>query len=155
MNNQQFERLVHNLQDLMRCPHCSSGYIMEDIHYLGQLDSMTFLHMKCGKCNTPVFASVSLDGENGEMAIEDITADDIALTDNPSPIDTPMELNDIGFEQKELEAIQDVSPMQEISVEDIPAEKLMDSLNPINYDNVLDMHTFLDGFNGDFEKSLK
>lgn len=160
MNNQQFERLVHNLQDVMRCPHCSSSYIMEDIHYLGQLDSMTFLHMKCGKCNTPVFASVSLDDKDGGMKVEDITADDIALTDTPltdtlSPVDASMELSDIGFEQKELEQIQDISPMQDIAIEDIPAEKLMNSLAPITYDNVLDMHSFLDGFDGDFEKSLK
>lgn len=155
MNNQQFERLVHNLQDVMRCPHCQSNYVLEDIHYLGQLDSMTFLHMKCSKCNTPVFASVSLNDKDGELVMEDITADDIALTDTPSPAETPAELNEIGFEQKELESTMDLTPMQEISIENIPAEKLMTSLTPVSYDNVLDIHKYLESFDGDFEKTLK
>jgi len=152
MSNQQFERLVHNLQDVMRCPHCSSSYAMEDIHYLGQLDDMTFLHMKCSKCQTPVFASVSL-GNDGDMAVEDITADDIALTDTPSS--SAMDPDEFGFKQRDLEPMADVTPMQEISVEDIPAEKLINSLNPISYDNVLDIHEYLGDFDGNFEQALK
>ncbi|RLC37676.1 hypothetical protein DRH29_01100 [candidate division Kazan bacterium] len=151
MNNQQFERLVHNLKGVMRCPHCASEYTMEDIHYLGQLDNMTFLHMKCSKCKTPVFASVSFDG-SGDVALEDITADDIALADTPSPA---ADLDNIGFEQRELEPTVDMAPTQKISVENIPADKLLSSLNPISYDNVLDVHEYLKKFDGDFDRVLK
>lgn len=69
MNDQQFEKLVQNLQDVMRCPNCSSPYFLEDIHYLGQLDTMTFLHLRCNKCNTPVFASIAMASPDG-MIIE-------------------------------------------------------------------------------------
>lgn len=69
MNDQQFEKLVQNLQDIMRCPNCSSHYFLEDIHYLGQLDTMTFLHLKCHKCSTPIFASIATASPDG-MIIE-------------------------------------------------------------------------------------
>ena len=67
MNEQQFEKLVTNLQDVMRCPNCSSAYFLEDIHYLGQMESMTFLHLRCHKCSTPVFASVAVATMDGSI----------------------------------------------------------------------------------------
>lgn len=65
MNDQQFEKLVQSLQDIMRCPNCSSEYALEDIHYLGQLDTMSFLHLRCQKCNVPVFASIAIASPDG------------------------------------------------------------------------------------------
>ncbi|MBU1092456.1 hypothetical protein KJ836_02185 [Patescibacteria group bacterium] len=67
MNEQQFEKLVANLQDVMRCPNCSSAYFIDDIHYLGQMETMTFLHLRCHKCSTPVFASVAIATSDGNI----------------------------------------------------------------------------------------
>ncbi|HCR42320.1 TPA: hypothetical protein DIV45_03120 [Patescibacteria group bacterium] len=67
MNEQQFEKLVANLQDVMRCPNCSSAYFLDDIHYLGQMEAMTFLHLRCHKCSTPVFASVAVATGDGHI----------------------------------------------------------------------------------------
>lgn len=67
MNEQQFEKLVANLQDVMRCPNCSSAYFLDDIHYLGQMEAMTFLHLRCHKCATPVFASVAVATGDGNI----------------------------------------------------------------------------------------
>jgi len=67
MNEQQFEKLVTNLQDVMRCPNCSSAYFLDDIHYLGQMETMTFLHLRCHKCSTPVFASVAVATGDGTI----------------------------------------------------------------------------------------
>ena len=72
MNDQQFERLVQSLQDIMRCPNCSSAYAFEDIHYLGQLDTMTFLHLRCHKCNIPVFASIAIASPDGIIVNSDM-----------------------------------------------------------------------------------
>jgi len=72
MNDQQFERLVQSLQDIMRCPNCSSAYAFEDIHYLGQLDTMTFLHLRCHKCNIPVFASIAIASPDGMIMSSDL-----------------------------------------------------------------------------------
>jgi len=67
MNDQQFHKLVQSLQDVMRCPNCSAAYNLEDINYLGQMETMTFLHLKCHKCNTPVFASIATATSDGDI----------------------------------------------------------------------------------------
>ena len=150
MNNQQFERLVHNLQDIMRCPHCSAKYGLEDISYLGQLDSMTFLHMRCSQCHTPVFASVALSNKEGDIIPTDITAADVAI---PGYCDEA-EIEDFGFEHRALDTTPDSLDIQNIPVEDISADKLLVSLTPVAYDDVLDAHEYLKKFEGDFEKLL-
>lgn len=149
MNNQQFERLVHSLQDIMRCPHCSAQYGLEDIHYLGQLDSMTFLHMRCSQCHTPVFASVALTNKEGDIIPADITATDVSVPDREEE-----ELEDFGFEQRVLGSEPETSAIMEIPIEKVSADKLLTSLTPVSYDDVLDMHEYLKKFEGDFEKLL-
>ena len=156
MNNQQFERLVTNLQDVMRCPHCSSKYSLEDVSYLGQLDSMTFLHMTCNECNSPVFASVATSGEDGEIFPADITAEDIAVADTSGAEEmvSDEELSHIGFEQKSIDIEQPVEKVEEVPVETIEAEKVLSALEPVSYNDVLDVHQYLDAFEGDFEKLM-
>ena len=148
MNNQQFERLVHNLQDIMRCPHCSSKYTPADIHYLGQLDSMTFLHMRCSGCHTPVFASVALANDQGDILPTEITADDIAVT---SGLDQAADAADAGFEFRSLEATEELAG-HEVEVENLPMEQLFASLTPVSYNDVLDTHQYLKEFDGDFDR---
>jgi len=80
MNEQQFEKLVANLQDVMRCPNCSSAYFLDDIHYLGQMETMTFLHLRCHKCGTPVFASVAVATGDGTILTSDIVEEQIIKT---------------------------------------------------------------------------
>ena len=80
MNEQQFEKLVANLQDVMRCPNCSSAYFLDDIHYLGQMETMTFLHLRCHKCGTPVFASVALASGEGDILASDVVEEQIIKT---------------------------------------------------------------------------
>jgi hypothetical protein len=151
MNNQQFERLVENLQDIMRCPHCSASYTVEDIHYLGQLDSMTFLHMRCESCHTPVFASVALANTNGDIIPSDLTVDDIAVTDNLSNAQMEDDLLDLGFERKSSDRAGAVN----VPIEDVSAETILNSLTPIAYDDVLDAHEYLKMFDGDFTRVIR
>lgn len=80
MNEQQFEKLVANLQDVMRCPNCSSAYFLDDIHYLGQMETMTFLHLRCHKCGTPVFASVAVATGDGTILTSDVIGEQIIKT---------------------------------------------------------------------------
>lgn len=151
MNNQQFERLVDNLRDIMRCPHCSARYTVQDIHYLGQLDSMTFLHMRCEACHTPVFASVAMANANGDILPSDLTVEDIATTD----VDTAQMEDDLlglGFEHKAMPEVS--GGLTEIPIEHVSAETILNSLDPIAYDDVLDMHDFLGEFDGDFVRVL-
>lgn len=80
MNEQQFEKLVTNLQDVMRCPNCSSAYFLDDIHYLGQMETMTFLHLRCHKCSTPVFASVAVATSDGAILESNIIDEQVIKT---------------------------------------------------------------------------
>jgi len=85
MNDQQFDKLVQNLQDVMRCPNCSSAYFMDDIHYLGQLDTMTFLHLRCHKCATPVFASVAVADNEGMILESEVIGEQVIKQRKLSP----------------------------------------------------------------------
>lgn len=152
MNNQQFERLVSNLQDIMRCPHCSARYTAQDIHYLGQLDSMTFLHMRCESCHTPVFASVALANTNGEIIPSDLTVDDIAVSNDLTNAQMEDDLMELGFERKTAEPVhQSIG----VPIEDVSAETILNSLNPVVHDDVLNMHEYLNNFSGDFDQVIK
>lgn len=87
MNDRQFEKLVQNLQDVMRCPNCSSPYFLDDIHYLGQMDTMTFLHLRCHKCSTPVFASVAVADHDGGLLTPEIIDEQIIKRRNLSVVE--------------------------------------------------------------------
>src|SRR4030042_1041921 len=90
MNDRQFEQLVQNLQDVMRCPNCSSAYFLDDIHYLGQLDTMTFLHLRCHKCGTPVFASVAVASPDGTITDPEVIEEQIIKRRRLDSKDTPI-----------------------------------------------------------------
>lgn len=99
MNDRQFEKLVQNLQDVMRCPNCSSPYFLDDIHYLGQMDTMTFLHLRCHKCSTPVFASVAVADQEGGLLEAEIVDEQIIkrrkLVAADSPLFRPVTHDDV------------------------------------------------------------
>lgn len=157
MSNKQFERLVSNLQGIMRCPHCSGSYDLTDIHYLGQMDSMTFLHMRCSACSTPVFASVALTNDQGEIRPADIATNQIGSFSN-----TPHDLSQVNdgtqsprFTTKQLDQTPTTSETVDIPVEDISVNRILDAaLTPVSYDDVLDTHIYIENFSGDFETAF-
>lgn len=112
MNDKQFENLVANLQDVMRCPNCSSGYFLDDIHYLGQMETMTFLHLRCHKCGTPVFASVALATGDGQILESDFVDSQVIKTrklvvDDQPQIFCPITHDDVIDIHQALEAAMD------------------------------------------------
>ena len=119
MSNKQFERLVSNLQGVMRCPHCSGSYQLSDIHYLGQMDAMTFLHMRCTACHTPVFASVALTNDQGEIKPADIATNQI---NSPSISSSEEEVSAPRFNTKQLNLEDPVSDTKSV---DIPVEDIV------------------------------
>lgn len=156
MTNRQFERLVTNLRDIMRCPHCSAGYELPNIHYLGQMEDMTFLHMRCAGCHTPVFASVALANQQGDILADSLKAEDIAIAANDElpPVDSyeqDFAQEDMGFARKQLDpyALEREQTRFEIPVEQkFTAEQILSGLNPVSYDDVLDIHQYLDRLEG-------
>lgn len=152
MSNQQFERLVTNLQEIMRCPHCSGSYQMSDIHYLGQMDDMTFLHMRCESCKTPVFASVALTNDQGDIRPADIASEQIWTNSTASEEATPSQ-PEMNFTRKQLDNYEAIE--QDITIEEGAVNRVLDAaLNPVDYNDVLDLHEYLGEFSGDFETIL-
>jgi hypothetical protein len=162
MSNKQFERMVENLQGIMRCPHCSGQYELSDIHYLGQMDSMTFLHMRCGGCSSPVFASVALTNDQGEIKPADIAASQLDLSLSDIPEESPIESESAGFARKQLtdqseeksepllSSVSDSSV--DVPIEDISVNRILKAaLNPVTYDDVLDTHQYLESATADLE----
>lgn|GEM_PF-2622533 len=152
MSNQQFERLVSNLQGIMRCPHCSGSYDTSDIHYLGQMEDMTFLHMRCAGCKTPVFASVAIASADGEIKPADIASEQI-FTNIEEEANSQAEMQ---FTRKQLDVEPiDVTGAQEIEIEESEVGSVLNAaLSPVGYNDVLDVHQYLGGFSGDFEAIL-
>ncbi len=55
---------MKNLQVFYKCPSCSAGYHLDDIKFLGKVDSHCFMQLSCHECSLPVLATVFLsDGE--------------------------------------------------------------------------------------------
>jgi hypothetical protein len=116
------------------------------------MEEMTFLHMRCEECHTPVFASVALANQNGDLMSDQLIADDIVLSgkDELPPVDSyamDFSQDDLGFERKQLDIdpyAVDLPSRYEIPVEQaLTAEQIMAGLNPVSYDDVLDIHQFL------------
>ncbi len=148
MSNHQFERLVSNLQSVMRCPHCSGSYQPSDIHYLGQMDSITFLHMRCPGCHSPIFASVAMTDEQGELRPSDVATNQINYSDS---LATNIQKANPGFAQRQLDLDQAASGTK-IPVQEVSAEAIMRcAFSPVVHDDVLDTHSYLSAFDGDFE----
>jgi len=156
MSNKQFERLVTNLQSIMRCPHCSGQYQLEDMHYLGQMDAMTFLHMRCTQCQTPVFASVALTNDQGEIKPADIATDSILFNSHEAAPESNLSEPVAGPEFSRKSLNSEDSPafeaQAEIPIEDLTVNRLLKAtLEPVAYDDVLSTHEYLNTFAGDFE----
>lgn len=61
MNEKQFKKLVKSIQNSMRCHVCGNHYSSPDIRYLGQLDVMVFLRLKCEHCKAQALATITTD----------------------------------------------------------------------------------------------
>jgi hypothetical protein len=63
------------------------------------------------------------------------------------------DLLELGFEHKTMpEAYDEVT---QVPIEHVPAETILNSLTPVAYDDVLDMHQYLNSFDGDFTKVIQ
>jgi hypothetical protein len=61
MNEKQFQKLIHNIQQSTRCHMCGQTYQPEDIRFLGQLDIMVFIRLTCRHCKAQALATISTD----------------------------------------------------------------------------------------------
>ena len=61
MNDKEYLRLVKSIQNSMRCHVCGKKFPETNIKYLGQLDVMIFLRLKCASCQAQALATITTD----------------------------------------------------------------------------------------------
>ncbi len=62
MSRKHLQDLIKNLQEFYKCPSCDTSYFLDDITYLGELNSYCFVQLNCHECSLPVLATVSISG---------------------------------------------------------------------------------------------
>lgn len=123
MNSFQLEELIKNIQTMIRCPNCGNSYKKENIHFLGQLGQAVLVQLSCYACKMPVMATIVVSGSVSDMP----TIKEIEQYSNKLP-KIFSEANKIENKDKE--------------------EKID---KPVSSDDVLELHEFLENFDGDFE----
>lgn len=64
LTSKNLQELMKNLQVFYRCPSCEGNYRLNDIKFLGKVDSHCFMQLSCNKCSLPVLATVFLTEDN-------------------------------------------------------------------------------------------
>lgn len=62
MDNHQIRELIKNLRITMRCPKCGKKYNLEEIFLKRSVGTTHFLQLNCSNCHTPVYATISVNG---------------------------------------------------------------------------------------------
>lgn len=64
LTSKNLQELIKNLQVFYKCPSCDGGYRLNDIKFLGKVDSHCFMQLNCQRCSLPVLATVFLTENN-------------------------------------------------------------------------------------------
>jgi len=68
VKSKNLQDLIRNLQVFYKCPSCGSGYIHDDIAFLGKVEEHCFMQLTCHDCSLPVLATVFLQSEIEQAA---------------------------------------------------------------------------------------
>lgn len=60
LTSKNLQELMKNLQVFYKCPSCDGKYRLNDIKFLGKVDSHCFMQLSCHECSLPVLATVFL-----------------------------------------------------------------------------------------------
>jgi len=125
MNSYQLEELIKNIQAMIKCPSCGNSYKKENINFLGQLGEAVLVQLNCYACKMPVMATIVVSGTN-----------------RGAP-----NLKDLERYSQDMPKL--FSEMNNRGIKRGGANEKITS------DEIIDMHGFLEDFNGDFEKEFK
>jgi len=126
MNSYQLEELIKNIQAMIKCPSCGSAYKKENINFLGQLGEAVLVQLSCYVCKMPVMATIVTSGTAREMP-----------------------------NAQELERYSKQLPKLFSEIRDKDSRKDDKVDEKISSDEIIDMHEFLEGFDGNFDKEFK
>lgn len=72
MSRKHLQELIRNLQEFYKCPSCETNYHMDDIKFLGQIDTYCFVQLTCHACSLPVLATVTVDAKGKAIGKTDL-----------------------------------------------------------------------------------
>lgn len=73
MSRKYLQELIKSLREFYKCPSCSTNYYLDDIKFLGEIDSYCFVQLSCHECSLPVLATVSASGKSSLKSGSDLT----------------------------------------------------------------------------------
>jgi hypothetical protein len=127
-SEKQIKRIV--LDRMERCSVCHRGFQPDDIHVLSRRTDMWMMVVACAECHARNFVAAVLndgDPQEAQLALRRLSQSDV----------DPDALAGLGGSSREKQAPA------------APAEP------PVSIDDVLDMHEFLNDFDGDFDKLFR
>lgn len=135
MNNEQLRQLFKNLGIAMECPRCGTKYDLNDITLRDYQGTTYHLKLVCNACHTPVSATVAISGDLRSIA------------ERFSKI--------MPRAQKSLDISKSTTPKKKNKTPQPRADKTpQPRADKITNNDILDMHQYLNNFEGDFEKIL-
>jgi len=127
-SEKQIKRIV--LDRMERCSVCHRGYQPDDIHVLSRRTDLWMMVVACAECPARNFVAAVLndgDPQEAQLALRRLSQADV----------DPDLIAGLGGSIRDEQALAD-SPAP-----------------PVSVDDVLDMHEFLGGFDGDFQKMFR
>jgi hypothetical protein len=74
MSRKHLQELIKNLQEFYKCPSCDTSYYLDDIRFLGELNSFYFVQLNCHECTMPMVTMISLGGKTPKRNKTDLKA---------------------------------------------------------------------------------
>ena len=83
LTSKNLQELMKNLQVFYKCPSCDGKYRLNDIKFLGKVDSHCFMQLSCNECSLPVLATVLLseDIKAGVESVSKLRPGKVVLSD--------------------------------------------------------------------------
>lgn len=78
MSRKHLQELINIFQEFYKCPSCDTSYLLEDITYLGELNSYSFVQLNCSECSLPVLATISTNGKAPKRSKTDLRSSEEA-----------------------------------------------------------------------------
>jgi len=132
MDKKYLAELIKNIQSMIRCPNCGSSYKTNMISIVGGAGHTFLVHLECSVCGLPTMATVMFRQQTS-------TSDDLYKESSE------MSLNFSPALDNGLSSTPKIPPQ----------DKNKNLSEKVTTDDVLDMHNFLQDFDGDFESLFK
>lgn len=72
MSRKYLQDLIKSLREFYKCPSCATNYHLDDIKFLGEVDSFCFVQLTCHECSLPMLATIAANGKSSFKSTNDL-----------------------------------------------------------------------------------